>query len=634
MEPSAEEAGRKFSILVVERDPHILSQVRRILEQEGYEVHTATAGRSGWNLFQSASPDLVLLGWELADMAGLDLLTQIKKSGRYIPAIVLAGASETAAIAALRHGADDYLSKPLSPDEVRERVHHNLEKGLQARTQAALNEQLQRQLAALSSLREVAREASATADLYKLLHHVLDQTLRNLELDAGIIFASEDNDLVPLAHRGLPQAIASALTRRRLTWDDPSLQPFQETTGAVRTRSGEQLGGPLSLAVGYAFTAVVPLWSQGRRWGLLEVAGRSERTDKDLEVLTTVGQQLAVALANARLQETAALRVRELALLNEACLALTSDLDLEQILTTIMMRTSDVIGVVTGSLLLADEESSELVFRISLGGNAERLLARRIPPGRGIAGWVFQHGRPLLVSDVHQDTRYYPEIDRYTGFLTRSVLCVPLRVRGRSFGVIELVNKIAGEFTESDLRLLESVAALIATAIEQTRLQEWTTSFVLIDPLTRLPNHRFFLEALERESARCRRYGRACSLLLLGVDRRLPLPDVRWRELGEALRRALRQSDLLCRHVQGHFAAILPETSAEGARTLAGRLVEELRRAGLEGPAGVLLADHVRCGYATFPDDVDDPKDLLVRAEQALAQAWQRHGKEDREERG
>ncbi len=618
-----EEVGRKPSILVVERNPHILSQVRRILEQEGYEVHTATAGRSGWDLFQSASPDLVLLGWELADMAGLDLLAQVKTSGRCVPVVILAGASETAAIAALRHGADDYLSKPLSPDEVRERVRHNLGKGQQARAQAALNEQLRRQLATLSSLREVARETSATADLYELFHRVLEQTLRNLELDAGIIFTSEDGDLVPLAHRGLPQAIASALTRRRLTWDDPSLKPFREATGAVRTRSGEQQGGPLSLAVGYAFTAVVPLWAQGRRWGLLEVAGRSERA-KDLEVLTTVGQQLAVALANARLQETAALRVRELALLNEACLALTSDLNLEQILTTIMMRTSDVIGVVTGSLLLADEESGELVFRISLGGNAEKLLSRRIPPGQGIAGWVFQHGQSLLVPDVHRDARYYPEIDRYTGFLTHSVLCVPLRVRERSFGVIELVNKISGEFTESDLRLLESVAALIATAIEQSRLQEWTTSFVLIDPLTRLPNHRFFLEALDRESARCRRYGRTCSLLLLGVDRRLALPDVRWRELAEVLRRALRQSDLLCRHAQGHLAAILPETTAEGACTLAGRLVEEIRRAGLEGVAGVLLADHVRYGQATFPGDVDDPKDLLTRAEKALGEAWRR----------
>lgn len=623
MEPSEEEGSRKFSVLVVERDPHILSQVRRILEQD-FEVYTATAGRSGWDLFQSVSPDLVLLGWELADMAGLDLLAQIKESSRLVPVVVLAGASETAAIAALRHGADDYLSKPLSPDEVRERVHHNLEKGLQARAQASLNEQLQRQLATFSALREVTRETSAATDLYELLHRVLEQTLRNLELDAGIVFTSEDGDLVPLAHRGLPQSIASALTRRRITWDDPSLKPLQEATGAIRTRSGEQRGGPLSLAVGYAFTAVVPLWAQGRRWGLLEVAGRSERTEKDLEVLTTVGQQLAIVLANARLQETTALRVRELALLNEACLALTSDLDLEQILTTIMMRTSDVIGVVTGSLLLADEESGELIFRISLGGNAERLLSRRIPPGRGIAGWVFQHGQPLLVSDVHQDARYYPEIDRYTGFLTRSVLCVPLRVRGRSFGVIELVNKISGDFTEGDLRLLESVAALIATAIEQSRLQEWMTSFVLIDPLTRLPNHRFFLEALERESARCRRYGRACSLLLLGVDRRLHLPDVRWRELAEVLRRTMRQSDLLCRHAQGHFVAILPETSAEGARALAGRLVEEIRRAGLQEPAGVSLADHVRYGQATFPGDVDDPKDLLAQAEKALGQAWRR----------
>jgi len=621
MPTAEEEAGRRPSILVVERDPHILSQVRRILEA-GYEVHTATTGQAGWRLFQSESPDLILLGWELADMAGLDFLAQIKGSGRPVP-VVLTGASETAAVSALRYGADDYLSRPLVPDEVRERVRHNLEKGQQARAQAALSEQLQRQLATLSYLQEAVRETSAAADLYPLLHRVLEQTMRNLELDAGIILISENGDLVPLAHRGLPQSIASALTRRRLTWDDPALKEIREVTGAVRTRSGEQRGGPLSQAVGYAFTAVVPLWAQGRRWGLLEVAGRTERTEKDLEMLTTVGQQLAVALANARLQETATLRVRELALLNEACLALTSDLDLEQILTTIMMRTSDVIGVVTGSLLLADEESGELVFRISLGGNAEKLLSRRIPPGRGIAGWVFQHGQPLLVPDVHRDARYYPEIDRYTGFLTRSVLCVPLRVRGQTFGVIELVNKISGGFSENDLRLLESVAALIATAIEQSRLQEWTTSFVLIDPLTRLPNHRFFLEALEREAARCRRYGRTCSLLLLGVDRRLPLPDVRWRELATVLRRALRQSDLLCRHAQGHFAAILPETSGEGARALSDRLLEEVRNSGLQEPAGVSLADHIRCGRATFPGDVDDPKDLLAQAEQALARAWQ-----------
>lgn len=622
---SPQEDAAPAQILVIDHDPHILRQVGHVLRQRHYELLTATSGQAGLNLFAEEHPHLVLLDLELADVSGLDVLTQMKERRRYIPVIVMAAASEISAIASLRRGADDYLSKPLSPDELVERVRHNLERGKQARSQAELTEQLQRQLTILLSVRDVAREASSTTDLYQLLHNVLDQTLHNLELDAGLILVSENGDLVPLAYRGLPPAIASALTRRRLTWNDAPLRTMQEPAPAFRTHTKEQRGGPLSLSVGYHFTAVVPLWAQGKRCGLLEVAGRKERphVEQDLEVLTTVGQQIAVALANTRLQETAALRVRELALLNEACLALTSDLDLEQILTTIMLRTSDVIGVETGSLLLVDEVSGELTFRISLGGDADNVLSRRIPPGKGIAGWVFQQGQALLVLDVTKDPRYYPEVDYFTGFQTRSILCVPLRVRGACFGAIELVNKVAGEFSGGDLRLLESVAALTATAIEQSRLQEWTTSFIMVDPVTRLPNYRLFQDALEREIARSRRYSRTCSLLLLAVDRRVHLPDPRWRDLAVALKKALRQSDLLCRHRDGRFLAILPETGVAGARQLVGRLLNKVRQAGLQDPTGARLADAIHCGLATFPDTVEDPKDLLKHAEGALAQSWQ-----------
>jgi len=612
-------------ILIIDNDPHILSQVRRILEKNGYEAQTATSGRAGLNLFQQDPPDLILLNFELTDTSGLDLMAQMKGHRPYVPVMILAAASEVAAVASLRRGADDYVTKPISPEELLERVRHNLEKGRQARIQAELNEQLQRQLGALVSVREVAREASQAADLYYLLQRALRQTLRTMQLDAGILFVSENSDLIPLAHHGLPRTIASALTRRRLSWHDAALRAFQRVTQAARTHREMQQGGPLSLSTEYAFTAVVPLWTQGQCWGILEVAGRTERTTlaQDLETLTTIGQQFALTLANARLQEEAALHLRELALLNEACLSLTSDLSLEQVLTTVMLRTSDVIGVETGSLLMADEESGELLFRIALAGTANGILSRRVPPGKGISGWVYQHGHPLRIPDVRKDPRYYPEIDHYTGFQTRSVLCVPLQVRGQSFGVIELVNKIDGEFSEDDLHLLESVAALTATAIAQSRLHEWSTSFVLIDPLTQLPNHRFLAQALEREAARCRRYGRGCSLLLLGVDRRLHLPDARWRDLATLLKKALRQSDLLARNHDGSFAAVLPETGAEGMRTLANRLREELRRSALQGPAGEDLAEQIRFGVSSFPGDMEDPNTLLETAEAVLAQAWQ-----------
>jgi diguanylate cyclase (GGDEF)-like protein len=138
-----------------------------------------------------------------------------------------------------------------------------------------------------------------------------------------------------------------------------------------------------------------------------------------------------------------------------------------------------------------------------------------------------------------------------------------------------------------------------------------------------LPNHRFFVEALEREVARARRYMRTCSLFILGVDRRLPLPDIKWRDLAAVLKKALRQSDLLCRHRDGRFVAILPETGIDGARQLVDRLLGKIRRANLQEPAGSNLIDRIRCGLATYPDTVDDPKDLLARAEDTLSLAWQ-----------
>ncbi len=625
MHPPDGQAERVPRVLAIDQDPHILSQVRRILERDGYETITATSGHAGMSLFLREAPDIVLLEIEIADLGGQDLLSQMKERRRYVPVIILASASEMAAVASLRRGADDYLSKPLAPDELLDRVQFNLEKGRRARTQAELTQQLRRQLSMLISVREVAHETSTTVDLFTLLQSVLKRTMYSMQLDAGIIFVSENGELVPLAYRGLPQSIAAALARRRISWEDPALQPYQQIAQAVRTRAEEQRGGPLSQAVGYGFTAIVPMWAQGQLWGFMEVAAQEERSvpTQDLELLTTVGHQVAIALANARLQETAALRVRELALLNETCLALTSDLSLEQILTTAMLRTSDVIGVETGSLLLVDESDGELVFRISLGGDAERILSLRVPSGQGIAGWVFQQGEPLLVPDVHKDDRYYPEIDHHTGFRTRSILCVPMRVRGKTFGVIELVNKILGEFSEDDLRLLESVAALTATAIEQSRLNEWTNSFVMVDPLTHLPNHRLLLMALEREAARCRRYTRACSLVMLGVDRRLHMGESQWAELTSILKKSLRQSDMVCRHRDGPFAILLPETGAEGAHTLTSRLREDIRRATLMDIEEVDLSTHIRFGTASFPDDVEDPKDLLGQAEAALSQAWQ-----------
>jgi signal transduction histidine kinase len=165
-------------------------------------------------------------------------------------------------------------------------------------------------------------------------------------------------------------------------------------------------------------------------------------------------------------------RVEELAILNEMSTRLSSTLDLDEVLTLIMERINAVLKVEAGSLLLIDDETGELVFQIALGEKAEGVKPIRLPMGQGIAGHVAQSGEPLMISDAQEDHRHFREVDVTTDFLTRSMLCVPMIFKGKVIGVIEIMNKLEGDFTESDLTLLNSIATYAAIAIENARLHQ------------------------------------------------------------------------------------------------------------------------------------------------------------------
>jgi sigma-B regulation protein RsbU (phosphoserine phosphatase) len=95
----------------------------------------------------------------------------------------------------------------------------------------------------------------------------------------------------------------------------------------------------------------------------------------------------------------------------------------------------------------------------------------RVPADRGVAGWVMKNKKPALVNDVQKDERFYAQIDRASGYKTRSMLAVPLDSRGRIIGVVEMINKRDGAgFTERDQEIASAFAAQAAVAIENARL--------------------------------------------------------------------------------------------------------------------------------------------------------------------
>jgi len=161
-----------------------------------------------------------------------------------------------------------------------------------------------------------------------------------------------------------------------------------------------------------------------------------------------------------------------LTLVEEIGRSLSSTLDLNEVLTLLLSRVNKVLQADDSSILLKEEPSGDLIFQISLGSISEQVKPFRVPKGEGIAGEVALTGKPIRVDNAQQDKRHFDQIDKDTGFLTKTILCVPLVTMEKIVGVIEVFNKKQGVFTEEDQVLLSSIANYAAIAIENARLHQ------------------------------------------------------------------------------------------------------------------------------------------------------------------
>jgi signal transduction histidine kinase len=197
-----------------------------------------------------------------------------------------------------------------------------------------------------------------------------------------------------------------------------------------------------------------------------------------VNALETLADQLAIAIENARLYDAFNQRVQELKTLNQIGQAITSTLNLQETLTLITDQTIELMKVAAASVALIDEDANDVWFAAASGEGAEAVIGIRIARGQGIAGWVAESGESVIVPDVYNDVRFFPNIDRFSGFTTQSIMCVPLKTKGSLIGAIEVMNKKDNPFDQDDLALLQAMAAPAATAIENARLYEEKTETI------------------------------------------------------------------------------------------------------------------------------------------------------------
>lgn len=144
-----------------------------------------------------------------------------------------------------------------------------------------------------------------------------------------------------------------------------------------------------------------------------------------------------------------------------------------ELLPAILDVARRVMEVEAASLFLVNGDG-ELELTYASGGVITGTSAPEsrivVPRGKGIAGWVLEHGEPLLVADAYADPRFFADTDKKTGFRTRSILCVPMQRKGKEIGVLQVLNPIGREaFDETDLEAFRAYGNLAATAIDKLR---------------------------------------------------------------------------------------------------------------------------------------------------------------------
>lgn len=222
----------------------------------------------------------------------------------------------------------------------------------------------------------------------------------------------------------------------------------------------------------------VPLNAGAESIGALSVSSRdpgTAYTRGQLELLQAIADQTAGAIVKARLLQETQQRAHQLSTLNDVTRQLTSTLELEPLLQNILESAVNILNCEAGSFFLVDEQTNELVFRVTLGPVAKDLLGQRLPAGSGIVGRAVTTRGPIIENDVSRAGDWNAGVSEQTGFATRALLAVPLLVKDNVIGVIEVINRRDGlPFVEEDQNLLTAFAGQAAVAMENARLYTLT----------------------------------------------------------------------------------------------------------------------------------------------------------------
>jgi PAS domain S-box-containing protein len=333
----------------------------------------------------------------------------------------------------------------------------------------------------LELMYHVSRELATALDMRTVLQRILFLSMKTVGAGSGSILVIDDNGkpVESVIIRG--SAVHNHTTQRLGVMLDGGLAGWvvrHRTPVLVRdTRRDERwlLQDYEKEALTSARSAVsAPLLVRERLTGVMTLVHPQAGffTPDHLELVQAISDQASIAVLNARLVAESQRQAQVMTALADSAAAITSSLNLEDVLAHIMDQTTQALRVQAVTLALIDPQTNELVVQAATGSVRHLLQNTRFQMGKGIAGWVAQEGVGVVVDDARRDPRFDSETDQRTGYSTQAVACAPLRYCGEVIGILEALNPEGNLFDPDALLVLTGIGSLAGTAVRNAQLFE------------------------------------------------------------------------------------------------------------------------------------------------------------------
>lgn len=309
---------------------------------------------------------------------------------------------------------------------------------------------------------------------------------------------------------------------------------------------------------------------------------------------------------------------------------LTATRNHKKIFEHIMKCGSKIIKAQHWSLLIKDEETGNLNFEIVVGADKTLFDPIILGPKEGIAPHVANTGKPMFVPDVSKEPLFNRKVDMETGFVTRSIVCIPLSIRGKVMGVIEIVNiKNMDFFSVKDFPILSILADYAAIAIDNSRYVARIKRLSITDEYTGLNNARFMHDFLDDYFRHTQGDMPRIAAIFMDMDNFKTIVDKHGhlegsellKKVGTTIKACLSDRDILIKYGGDEYIILLPGRNNKEAYFLSKTIAEAFRETVYQINDNDHISVTASFGVASCPENATEKKNLLIAADNALFKA-------------